>query len=93
MVRAAVRHRSQVAFVDDEQWVGGLASDGPDEPFGEDDLFEARAALVALPHRCGFLYRDSSDLGWIDFRLPPTEMQFVGHGGDYRVRVHWQVHL
>ncbi|WP_306750753.1 hypothetical protein [Saccharothrix yanglingensis] len=61
--------------------------------FFEDDLFEARTALVTLPHRYGFLYRDSSDLGWTNLRLPPTEMQFVGHGGDYRVKVHWQVHL
>ena len=61
--------------------------------FFEDDLFEARTALVTLPQRYGFLYRNSSDLGWTDLRLPPTEMQFAGHGGDYRVKVHWQLHL
>src|ERR1041384_7065284 len=30
----AVQHRPQVVFVDDEQSVGGFASDGADEPLG-----------------------------------------------------------
>ncbi|WP_461118536.1 hypothetical protein [Saccharothrix stipae] len=57
----------------------------------EDDLFDARTAVVRLPHRYEFLYRQAADLGWTDHRLPTTEMRFVGHGGDYRVNVHWQV--
>ncbi|MEU4746692.1 hypothetical protein AB0G02_40410 [Actinosynnema sp. NPDC023658] len=58
-----------------------------------DDLFDARTALVKLPHRYAFMYHDPADLGWTEYRRPTTQMRFVGHGGDYRVNVHWQVNL
>ncbi len=57
----------------------------------QDDLFEARAAHVELPHRWEFLYNNPAHLGWTDHRLPSTSMSFVGHGGSYKVNVHWQV--
>lgn len=58
-----------------------------------DDLFDARTAVAQLPHRYEFLYRNAADLGWTNHRLPTTEMRFTGHGGDYRVNVHWQVNV
>ncbi|MFI9817366.1 hypothetical protein [Saccharothrix variisporea] len=71
-------------------WLVGVFVDWLLELF-QDDLFEARTAHVELPHRYEFLYNNPAHLGWTNHRLPSTSMWFTGHGGQYKVNVHWQV--
>ncbi|MEU7531667.1 hypothetical protein AB0A74_38450 [Saccharothrix sp. NPDC042600] len=71
-------------------WLVGVFVDWLLELF-QDDLFEARTAHVQLPHRYEFLFNNPAHLGWTNHRLPSTSMWFTGHGGQYKVNVHWQV--
>jgi hypothetical protein len=57
----------------------------------EDDMFLPGEHYVYLPNRYEWMYKNASDYGWTNFRLPPGTFTFNGHGGSYKVNVHWQV--
>ncbi|ROP34982.1 hypothetical protein [Saccharothrix texasensis] len=59
----------------------------------DDELFKAGTAFVKLPHRLQPFYVNPQNLGWTNHRLPPTTMTFIGHDGQYKVNLHWQVNL
>lgn len=56
-----------------------------------DDLFNPGIHGVYLPNRYEWMYKNPANYGWTDFRQPPGMFTFVGHGGTYKVKVHWQV--
>jgi hypothetical protein len=56
-----------------------------------DDLFDPGTHYVYLPNRYEWRYENASDHGWTNFRLPTGTFTFNGHGGSYKVNVHWQV--
>jgi hypothetical protein len=56
-----------------------------------DDLFNPGTHYVYLPNRYEWMYKNASDYGWTAFRAPTGTFTFNGHGGSYKVNVHWQV--
>jgi hypothetical protein len=46
---------------------------------------------VYLPNRYEWMYKNAGDYGWTNFRAPTGTFTFNGHGGSYKVNVHWQV--
>jgi hypothetical protein len=71
-------------------WLIGAFFDWIFELF-QDDLFAPGESYVYLPNRYEWMYKHSSDYGWTNFRLPTGQFTFNGHGGSYKVNVHWQV--
>lgn len=71
-------------------WLVGVFFDWLFELF-QDDLFDPGTHYVYLPNRYEWMYKDASDYGWTNFRLPTGTFTFNGHGGSYKVNVHWQV--
>lgn len=57
----------------------------------QDDLFDPGTHYVYLPNRYEWMYKNASDYGWTNFRAPTGTFTFNGHGGSYKVNVHWQV--
>jgi hypothetical protein len=71
-------------------WLVGVFFDWLFELF-QDDLFDPGTHTVYLPNRYEWMYRNAADYGWTDFRAPTGTFTFNGHGGSYKVNVHWQV--
>lgn len=71
-------------------WLVGVFFDWLFELF-QDDLFDPGTHYVYLPNRYEWMYKNASDYGWTNFRLPTGTFTFNGHGGSYKVNVHWQV--
>ncbi|MFC4857331.1 hypothetical protein [Actinophytocola glycyrrhizae] len=71
-------------------WLVGVFFDWLFELF-QDDLFDPGTHYVYLPNRYEWMYKNGSDYGWTNFRLPTGTFTFNGHGGSYKVNVHWQV--
>jgi hypothetical protein len=71
-------------------WLVGVFFDWLFELF-QDDMFDPGTHHVYLPNRYEWMYKNASDYGWTDFRLPTGTFTFNGHGGSYKVNVHWQV--
>ena len=71
-------------------WLVGVFFDWLFELF-QDDLFDPGTHYVYLPNRYEWMYKHASDYGWTNFRLPTGTFTFNGHGGSYKVNVHWQV--
>ncbi|TDV44306.1 hypothetical protein [Actinophytocola oryzae] len=57
----------------------------------QDDLFSPGTHYVYLPNRYEWMYKNAGDYGWTNFRAPTGTFTFNGHGGSYKVNVHWQV--
>lgn len=71
-------------------WLVGVFFDWLFELF-QDDLFDPGTHYVYMPNRYEWMYKNASDYGWTNFRLPTGTFTFNGHGGSYKVNVHWQV--
>jgi hypothetical protein len=71
-------------------WLVGVFFDWLFELF-QDDLFDPGQHYVYLPNRYEWMYKHASDYGWTNFRAPTGTFTFNGHGGSYKVNVHWQV--
>jgi|tagenome__1003787_1003787.scaffolds.fasta_scaffold20963897_2 hypothetical protein len=71
-------------------WLVGAFFDWLFELF-QDDLFHPGESYVYLPNRYEWMYKNAADYGWTNFRLPTGTFTFNGHGGSYKVNVHWQV--
>lgn len=71
-------------------WLVGVFFDWLFELF-QDDLFDPGTHYVYLPNRYEWMYKNASDYGWTNFRAPTGTFTFNGHGGSYKVNVHWQV--
>jgi hypothetical protein len=71
-------------------WLVGVFFDWLFELF-QDDLFDPGTHYVYLPNRYEWMYKNAADYGWTNFRLPTGTFTFNGHGGSYKVNVHWQV--
>jgi hypothetical protein len=59
----------------------------------EDDLFKPGVTWTQLPHRNSVAYLIPQFLGWTNLRAPTGTFTFNGHGGSYKVNVHWQVRI
>lgn len=71
-------------------WLVGVFFDWLFELF-QDDLFHPGTHYVYMPNRYEWMYKNASDYGWTNFRAPTGTFTFNGHGGSYKVNVHWQV--
>lgn len=71
-------------------WLVGVFFDWLFELF-QDDLFDPGQHYVYMPNRYEWMYKNASDYGWTNFRAPTGTFTFNGHGGSYKVNVHWQV--
>jgi hypothetical protein len=71
-------------------WLVGTFFDWLFELF-QDDLFHPGEHYVYLPNRYEWMYKNAADYGWTNFRAPTGTFTFNGHGGSYKVNVHWQV--
>jgi hypothetical protein len=71
-------------------WLVGVFFDWLFELF-QDDLFDPGTHYVYMPNRYEWMYKNASDYGWTNFRAPTGTFTFNGHGGSYKVNVHWQV--
>jgi len=71
-------------------WLVGVFFDWLFELF-QDDLFDPGTHYVYMPNRYEWMYKNVSDYGWTNFRAPTGTFTFNGHGGSYKVNVHWQV--
>ncbi|MGB3441901.1 MAG: hypothetical protein WBA97_24410 [Actinophytocola sp.] len=71
-------------------WLVGTFFDWLFELF-QDDMFHPGTHYVYMPNRYEWMYKNASNYGWTNFRLPTGTFTFNGHGGSYKVNVHWQV--
>jgi hypothetical protein len=71
-------------------WLVGTFFDWLFELF-QDDLFHPGEHYVYLPNRYEWMYKNAADYGWTNFRASTGTFTFNGHGGSYKVNVHWQV--
>jgi len=71
-------------------WLVGVFFDWLFELF-QDDLFDPGTHYVYMPNRYEWMYKNAADYGWTNFRAPTGTFTFNGHGGSYKVNVHWQV--
>jgi hypothetical protein len=85
VVALAVDERERVVG-----WLLGKFADWIISVF-DDDLFKPGATWTQLPHRNSVAYLIPQFLGWTNLRAPTGTFTFNGHGGSYKVNVHWQV--
>ncbi len=57
----------------------------------EDDLFPPVTYEITLPSKWAWLYNNPADLGWTNKKLPPVTVTYTGHGGKYKVNMHYEV--
>lgn len=72
----------------------GLAMDGLVSWLGsiaQDDIFPAVTTLATIASNLEATFVNPEQQGWSNLRSPNDSLSFVGHGGRYRVDMHWEV--